>query len=263
MSYQHVIYSQRDEVAHIELNRPQRYNSFTDEMHAELRSVLEMIEQNHKIRCLVISGAGKAFCTGQDLNDRYALVNQGVPDLGESLKQNYNQLISRISALRIPVICAVNGVAAGAGVSLALGCDIVLAAKSAQFNFAFSKVGLIPDAGATWALVQAIGLPRARAVALLGETLSATTALEYGLIYGVVDDDELMREVSSITARLIEKPATGLKLTKQAMKYAAANNLEDQLAVEAQLQKQAGKSNDYAEAIRAFVEKRLPRFKHQ
>ncbi len=247
-------------IATIRLNRPQRYNSFTDAMHVEMRSALKQVSGDASLRCLVITGTGNGFCTGQDLNDRYQQLREGQVDLGKSLEKNYNPLVQQLFDLKIPVICAINGVAAGAGVSLALACDIVIAAESASLLFAFSKVGLIPDAGATWSLVQAVGLPRARALALLGESLSAKEAQAAGLIWKCVEDSALEDEVRATAQRLAGNPAIGMALTKRALKAAAAASLADQLASEAQLQTVAGRSRDYAEAVCAFIERRAPQF---
>lgn len=252
-------YSVVNKVGTLRLNRPERYNSFTDEMHAEMRSLFKEIntQVSKKIlACLVITGNGKGFCTGQDLNGRYELVKAGNTNLGQSLKKNYNPLIEKIASLPIPVVAAVNGVAAGAGVGLALACDIVIAAQSAKFIFAFANVGLVPDAGCSWSVVQAIGLPRAKALSLLGETLTAKDAERFGLIWQCVADEALSDSVTEIVQRLMAKPAQGLALTKRALNHAVIHNLPEQLAHEAQLQTVAGRSDDYAEAVCAFVEKR-------
>lgn len=261
MSFKSIDYRVENNTATIVLNRPQRYNSFNDEMHREMRSALKQVAADHNLRCLVITGSGKAFCTGQDLNDRYTMVQEGKLNLGASLEKHYNPLIQSIADLSIPVICAVNGVAAGAGISLALACDIVIAATSAKFVFAFSKVGLIPDAGATWSLVQALGLPRARALALLGESLSGEEAQEAGLIWACVADESLDNAVGKTARNLMANPALGLTLTRRALSAATANRLTEQLALEAQWQTIAGRSPDYEEAIAAFVEKRQPAFR--
>lgn len=260
MKYETIEYYVDNGVAKIQLSRPQRYNSFTESMHKEMRLALKQVAADGLLRCLIITGIGKGFCTGQDLNDRYAMVSEGRPDLGSSLEKNYNRLVQTISELKIPVICAINGVAAGAGVSLALACDIVIACQSAKFVFAFSKVGLVPDAGGSWTLVKALGLPRARALALLGETLTAEQAHSMGLIWKSVPDDALEDETLTTARRLATMPAQGLALTKRALVSAAANNFDEQLTLEAQLQTVAGRSPDYAEAVKAFVEKRPPKF---
>lgn len=263
MSYQTIEFSINENVVFINLNRPQKFNSFTAQMHLELRTALKEIKSNDDIRCLIITGNGKGFCTGQDLNDRYELVKSDDINLGKSLEKTYNQLIKTISNLGIPVICALNGVAAGAGVSLALACDIVIAAKSANFVFSFAKVGLIPDAGCSWNLVQALGLPRAKALALLGDTLSAKQAEDFGLIWKCVDLENLNEEALNIANRLIQNPALGLKHTKQLLSNSPSNTLSDQMVLEAQSQTILGRSPDYGEAVCAFVEKRTPSFKNK
>lgn len=247
-------------VATITLNRPDRYNSFVDEMHDDLRAAIKIVENLSGLRCLVLTGSGKAFCTGQDLKSRYELVQQGAPDLGKSLAKNYNPLIQRLQNLPVPVICALNGVAAGAGVSLALACDIVVAANSASLVLAFAKVGLVPDAGCTWSLVQALGFARARALCLLGDTISAADAESWGLVYQTVAAESLVDATQEIIDRLLENPARGQALTKRAMLSAAATDLPAQLQTEAQLQTVAGRTQDYSEAVKAFVEKRKPSF---
>lgn len=263
MSYKTIEFSIDENVARINLNRPEKYNSFTVEMHTEMRAVFKEIKSNSKVRCLILTGNGKGFCTGQDLNDRYELVKSDDINLGKSLEKTYNQLIKTLTTLSIPVICAVNGVAAGAGVSLALACDIVVASTNANFIFSFAKVGLIPDAGCSWNLVQALGLPRAKALALLGDTISAKQAEEFGLIWKSVDLDDLHDEAQTIADRLIQNPALGLKHTKQLLATSSVNSLEKQLALEAQHQTILGRSPDYAEAVCAFVEKRTPNFKNK
>ena len=261
MTYETIEYSVDGTLATIRLNRPDRFNSFNDAMHREMHSALKAVQKNESVRCLVITGNGKAFCTGQDLNDRYTLVNSGEPiNIGASLNKNYNLMVTMLTELDKPVICAVNGVAAGAGVSLALACDIVVAAASSRFNFAFAKVGLVPDSGCSWSLVQAVGLPRAKALALLGESLTAAEAVQAGLIWQSVEDSALSATVNDMANRLAANPAVGQGLTKKAVNAAATGLLAQQLALEAQLQTVAGRSEDYAEAVRSFVEKRIPDF---
>tara|TARA_E500000305_G_C4029841_1_gene244452 strand:+ start:34098 stop:34892 length:795 start_codon:yes stop_codon:yes gene_type:complete len=261
MEYDAVEYLVEGQVATIRLNRPERLNSFNDAMHAQLRAALKDVRTNSSVRCLVVTGSGKGFCAGQDLNSRYELVNSGEDiDLGASLKRNYNALVLALKALPIPVIAAVQGTAAGAGVSLALACDIVVASRSARFIFSFAKVGLVPDAGATWALVHSLGLPRANALALLGDNIGAEEAATMGLVARCVDDGALDTEVASIVERLLANPALGQALTKRALIASTTQSLDQQLALEEKLQTVAGRSQDYAEAVRAFVEKRPPHF---
>ena len=258
--HQTVTLSVLSNVATLTLNRPDRYNSFVDDMHEDIRAALAIVENLTDLRCLVITGAGNGFCTGQDLNSRYELVQRGAPDLGESLAYNYNPMIQRIQNLPVPVVCKLNGVAAGAGVSLALACDIVIAAEHASLVLAFAKVGLVPDAGCTWGLVQALGLSRARALCLMGDTISAKDAESWGLVYRTVSAEALNETTQEIVNRLLANPAQGQSLTKRALLSAADAELSAQLQNEAQLQTVAGRTEDYAEAVKAFVEKRPPSF---
>lgn len=247
-------------IAVITLNRPDKLNSFNEEMHEEIRDAFAAVRKNDSIRCLVIAGKGKGFCAGQDLNDRKfdpALP----PDLGVSLLENYNPLISNITTLELPVICAVNGVAAGAGVGIALACDIVIAARSASFVFSFAKVGLGMDSASSWSLPRLIGLPRARALAMLGERLSAETAEEWGLIWKCVDDEQLMEEAMSMAKHFATQPTKGLAIIKKELLASTANSIGKQLEMEAELQRIAGRTEDYREGVLSFLEKRKPVFK--
>lgn len=256
-------YEVANDVATIRLNRPESYNAFVDEMHDDIRVAMKKVKQNSDLRALVLTGNGKAFCTGQDLKNRYELIQKGKPDLGKSLSATYNQLIDGITNLNIPTICIVNGVAAGAGVSIALACDFVIASETAKFIFAFGKVGLVPDSGGTWSLIQALGLPRARALCLLGDTLEATSAAQQGLIWKAVPPSQMESEQQKLIERLKANPAQGLALTKRALLKATNSSLNEQLANEASFQTIAGRTDDYAEAINAFVEKRTPQFNGQ
>jgi len=261
VAFQTIEYGVSDHVATICLNRPEKMNSFNLAMHAELREALKFVQTDASIRCLVVTGNGRAFSAGQDLQDRYQLLNSGEPpNLGASLQKQYNLLVKSLAELPIPVIGAINGLAAGAGVGIVMACDIVVAARSAKFVFAFARVGLIPDSGCTWSLVQALGLPRAKALLLQGETISATDAQDAGMIWRCVDDADLNAEVARTVERLQGNPAVGLGLNKRALNAAASNSLVEQLNKEAGLQTIAGRSADYAEAVRAFVEKRQPEF---
>lgn len=247
-------------VAILTLNRPQRLNSFIDAMHEDMRAALTVIERATDLRCLVITGAGNAFCSGQDLNSRYELLQQGEVNLGQSLGKHFNPLIERLQRLPMPMVCAMNGVAAGAGIGLALACDVIVAAEEASFVLAFAKVGLVPDAGSSWWLVQALGLARARALCLLGDTLTAAQARDCGLVYQTVPRERLAETTDTIVARLLANPALGQALTRRALLNAATSELTAQLQCEAQLQTVAGRSRDYTEAVNAFVEKRKPSF---
>ncbi len=243
----------------ITLNRPQRLNAFNEEMHVALRAALDEADADAACRALLLTGAGRAFCAGQDLSDR--VPGKGPRrDLGQSLDRFYNPLVRKLRTLRFPVVAAVNGVAAGAGASVALHCDIVLAARSAKFIQAFAKIGVVPDAGGTWLLPRLIGMARARGLALLGETLSAETAQAWGLIWKAVDDDRLMAEAGEMCAQLAAGPTIGLGLIKRALDAAETNDLDRQLDLERDLQREAGFTPDYAEGVTAFMEKRAPRF---
>lgn len=234
------------------LNRPERLNSFNDEMHAQLAECLKQVERDDTIRCLLLTGAGRGFCAGQDLNDRNVDPTGPAPDLGMSVERFYNPLVRRLAKLPKPVICAVNGVAAGAGATLALGCDIVIAARSAKFVMAFSKLGLVPDCGGTWLLPRVAGRARAMGLALLGNQLSAEQAHEWGMIWQVVDDETLADTAQQLARHLATQPTFGLGLIKQAINSAETNTLDTQLDLERDYQRLAGRSADYREGVSAF-----------
>lgn len=239
------------------LNRPDRLNSFNEEMHGALAAALDDAA-DESCRAVLLTGAGRGFCAGQDLSARANA--EGPLDLGSTIEAFYNPLIRRIRGLNKPAICAVNGVAAGAGANIALACDIVLAARSAKFIQAFSKIGLVPDSGGTYFLPRLIGDARARALMLLAEPLAAETAAEWGLIWKVIDDAALMDEARALTARLATQPTQGLALTKAALNASGGNSLNDQLDLERDLQREAGRTPDYREGVKAFMEKRTPNF---
>lgn len=248
-------------VARITLNRPDRLNSFTVAMHEALSEALGTVETaDPPVRALLLDAAGRGFCAGQDLGDRAVDPNGAPPDLGESLDARYNPLVRRLRALPMPVVCAVNGVAAGAGASLAIGCDLVIAARSASFLMPFSKLGLVPDTGGSWLLPRALGTPRAMGLAMLGERIDAERAKDWGLIWDVVDDDALAETALSLATRLATQPTAGLARLKRAIHAAAGNTLDEQLDLERDLQREAGRSEDYREGVAAFMEKREPRF---
>jgi 2-(1,2-epoxy-1,2-dihydrophenyl)acetyl-CoA isomerase len=249
-----------DGVSEILLNRPDRLNAFNDDMHRAFAAALSEARDDPRCRAVMISGAGRGFCAGQDLADRDPSKMQGPPDLGATLTAFYNPLIRLIRAIPKPVICAVNGVAAGAGANLALACDIVLAAKSARFIQSFARVGLIPDSGGTFTLTRLAGEARAKALAFTAEPLTAADAERFGLIWKAVDDARLVEEARALARRLAAGATFGIGLTKQAIHAAAGNTLEEQLALEAELQRRAGRSRDYAEGVRAFLEKREAKF---
>ena len=247
--------------ATLTLNRPDRLNSFTTEMHEEVRIAMKTVHEDASIRCLLITANGRGFCAGQDLSDRAVSTEGGVPDLGESIEKYYNPLIESIMGLPKPVICAVNGVAAGAGASIALACDIVLAARSASFIQVFCKIGLVPDSGGTWNLPRAVGLARAKGLALLGEKLPAEQAEDWGLIWRCVDDDDLQFEARRLAAHFATQPTRGLGMIKKLLQESATNTLPEQLELEKNTQRMLGQSHDYREGVAAFLEKRSPEFK--
>lgn len=260
MSFNTIVFDSSDGVATIRLNRPDSLNSFTAEMHAELRAAMDIVEADASVRCLVITGTGRGFCAGQDLSERDP-GSAGKMDLGASLDANYNPLIRRLKSLPLPVVAVVNGVAAGAGASLALACDLVLAARSARFIQAFCKIGLIPDAGGTWALPRLVGHARAMGLALLGDTVTAEQAQDYGLIWRCVDDDKLAEEAAMLCRHLAVQPTVGLGLIKKAINASLANDLDTQLDLERDLQREAGFTLDFDEGVAAFQQKRAAEFK--
>ncbi|HHT7471154.1 TPA: 2-(1,2-epoxy-1,2-dihydrophenyl)acetyl-CoA isomerase PaaG [Raoultella planticola] len=244
----------------ITLNRPDRLNSFNDLMHQQLAACLTQAERDDNVRCLLITGAGRGFCAGQDLNDRNVDPSGPAPDLGLSVERFYNPLVRRLAALPKPVIAAVNGVAAGAGATLALGCDIVLAARSANFVMAFSKLGLVPDCGGSWFLPRVAGRARAMGLALLGEKLSAEQAAQWGMIWQLVEDAELADTSHQLARHLATQPTFGLGLIKKALQVSETNGLDAQLDLERDYQRLAGRSDDYREGVSAFLTKRPPQF---
>jgi 2-(1,2-epoxy-1,2-dihydrophenyl)acetyl-CoA isomerase len=247
-------------VATITLNRPDKLNAINEVMQAELAGALDRLEADATIRALLLTGAGRAFSAGQDLTDRVMGEGDAPPDLGDTLDRLHNPLIRRLRRLERPIVCAVNGVAAGAGANLALACDLVLAARSANFIQAFCRLGLVPDAGGTYVLPRLVGAARAMGLALLGEPLTAEQAASWGLIWRVVDDEQLMPEASALARQLAAQPTKGLGLIKRALNASAANTLGEQLDLERDLQREAGRTRDYREGVRAFLEKRSPKF---
>jgi 2-(1,2-epoxy-1,2-dihydrophenyl)acetyl-CoA isomerase len=227
-------------------------------MHEELRFILTTLEQDRRLRALVISGAGRAFCAGQDLNERARMVREGEVDLGLSLEQWYEPLILRLRGLQVPVIAAVNGIAAGAGASLAFACDIVVAARSASFLQSFGKVGLVPDCGASWFIPRLVGRARACGLLMLAEHTSAEDAERMGLIWKCVDDDQLVQTIDSITAQLVSYSPQALQRTKRLLNESFTKTLEQQLTLEAHFQRELGKSGKYRDSVLAFAEKRPP-----
>jgi len=250
----------RDGIARVTLNRPDRLNSFNDAMHAALRDALAHVRADASVRVMLLTGAGRGFCAGQDLADRAVAPGEAAVDLGASIERNYIPLILGLRDLPLPVLCAVNGVAAGAGANIALACDIVIAAKSASFIQAFCRIGLVPDSGGTYLLPRLVGRARAMGLALLGEKLSAEQAAQWGLIWQCVDDADLGRTVDALVAQLAQAPTRGLAAIKRALHASEGATLEAQLALERDLQRELGYSEDYREGVAAFVGKRAPRF---
>ncbi|WP_417223011.1 2-(1,2-epoxy-1,2-dihydrophenyl)acetyl-CoA isomerase PaaG [Amphritea sp.] len=261
MTYQHIEFEITDGVAVLTLNRPDSLNSFNGQMHTEVRDALKQTKTNAAVRCLLITGNGRGFCAGQDLSDRAVDPDAAVPNLGESIEKNYNPMIRTLTSLEMPVICAVNGVAAGAGANIALACDIVLAAKSASFIQAFCKIGLIPDSGGTWTLPRAVGLPRAMALSLLGDKISAEQAEQWGMIWKTYEADELKDAALAMAKQLATQPTKGLALIKRSLHASANNSFDEQLDLERDLQTLAGQTEDYREGVSAFMAKRAPTFK--
>ncbi|HTV68970.1 MAG TPA: 2-(1,2-epoxy-1,2-dihydrophenyl)acetyl-CoA isomerase PaaG [Rhizobiaceae bacterium] len=256
-----LLIDRRDGYHVLTLNRPERLNAFTEGLHLALREALDECGRDDNCRAIVITGAGRGFCAGQDLADRDPTITGENPDLGRTLETFYNPLILRLRGLPKPVIVAVNGVAAGAGANIALAGDIVIAAKSASFIQAFAKIALIPDAGGTWWLTRHLGEARAKALAMTAEPLSAEKAAEWGLIWKAVDDDRLMAEATKLAEHFANGPTNAYALTKKAIHAASANALEAQLNVERELQREAGLSGDYKEGVAAFLQKRPANFR--
>jgi 2-(1,2-epoxy-1,2-dihydrophenyl)acetyl-CoA isomerase len=256
-----ILFEQTDGYAVITFNRPEKLNSFTAPMHQALRDALDTVRATPAIRALLLTGNGRGFCAGQDLEQRNMAPGAAPPDLGQTIGHDYNPLVRSLRALPLPVIAAVNGVAAGAGANIALACDIVLAAKSASFIQAFCRIGLIPDSGGTYWLPRLVGDARARALAMLGEKISAEQAAEWGLIWRAVDDADLLVEARKLAARFAQAPTLGLAATKRALQASAGNTLDAQLDLERDIQRELGHSEDYREGVRAFVEKRPAAFK--
>jgi 2-(1,2-epoxy-1,2-dihydrophenyl)acetyl-CoA isomerase len=254
-----VLIAESGGIVRLTLNRPDKLNAFTLEMHGELRAGLEAANADPQCRVVVLTGAGRAFSAGQDLAEASS-ADASTPDAGSRLEKAYNPLIKLISTLEKPVVCGVNGIAAGAGANVALACDLVLAARSASFLQAFARIGLIPDAGGTWVLPRLVGPARARGLAMLAEPLPAEKAEAWGLIWKAVDDDKLEAEVAAVAGRLAVAATHGLALTKRAIAAASTNTLAQQLDLERDLQRIAGASPDAREGIAAFLEKRPARF---
>ena len=253
-----ILTSTHDGICTITLNRPAVFNSFDQAMGRAFQSALDKAAQDPAVRCVVVTGNGKAFCAGQDLKEVTA---PDAPDFTVIVEETYNQSVRRIRSMEKPVIGAINGVAAGAGANIALACDLTVAKESATFIQAFSKIGLIPDSGGTWFLPRLVGMQRAAALAFLGEKLSATDAADMGLIYQAVPDDSYEAEVNALAQRLASMPTRGLGLTKKAFNAGWDSDLSSHLTTERDLQMEASQTDDYAEGVAAFLEKRAPNFK--
>jgi len=261
MSYKNIEFSIDKGVAVLTLNRPDSLNSFTAEMHGEVRAVLTQAADDKQVRAVLLTGNGRGFCAGQDLNDRAVSAGESLPDLGDSVEKYYSPLIIQITTMEKPVICAVNGVAAGAGANIALACDIVIAGRSASFIQSFARLGLIPDSGGTWILPRLVGMARAKGLAMLAPKVSAEQAEAWGMIWQVVDDEDLMSTALGLAEHMATQPTRGFAYTKQAFAASAANTLEVQLELEKELMRAAGKTHDYQEGVSAFLAKRTPVYK--
>ncbi len=261
MRYETIKVEKASGFATISLNRPERLNSFTAQMHRELRHGLADANDDESIRCIVLTGSGRAFCAGQDLSDRGVDPGDEPVDLGRSVEEFYNPLIRTIAALPVPVICAVNGVAAGAGANIAFACDMVIAAHSAKFIQSFAHIGLIPDSGGTWHLPRLVGHARAMGLALTGDPISAEEAERWGLIWKSVPDDQLRAEANALAQRFASGPTRGLGETKRRVREAWSMSLDAELDAERDAMRMLGQTADYREGVAAFTEKRKPVFK--
>ncbi len=265
-AFETILFSIEKGAARLTLNRPDRLNSFTMQMHGEVGAALDIVESDATVRTLLITGAGRGFCAGQDLSDRAVAPGGPEPgmggvDLGESLENRYNPLVRRLTSLAVPVVCAVNGVAAGAGANIAFAADIVIAAKSAKFIQSFANIGLVPDSGGTWVLPRLTGQARALGMALIGEAVSAEQAETWGLIWKCVADEALASTADALIAKFAAAPTRGLAETKRAIRTASSHTLDQQLDLERDLQRALGRTEDYREGVDAFLNKRKPQFK--
>jgi 2-(1,2-epoxy-1,2-dihydrophenyl)acetyl-CoA isomerase len=260
MTYETLLFSIEDNIARITLNRPGRINAITAIMHEELRDVFTRLEKPASARCVIMTGAGRGFCSGQDLTERKASGTDERRDLSQSLQQNYNPLIKRMAALPIPIISAVNGVAAGAGASLALAADIVLAGHTTKWVQAFVNIGLIPDAGGTYVLPRRVGLARALGMTLIGAPVTGKQAADWGLIWASVEDGKLIEEAEALAQTIAAKAPLALASIKKIMRTSLDNGLAEQLDLEAEFQRRCGYTDDYQEGIASFLEKRTPTF---
>ena len=253
-----IVFEKDGFVGKITLHRPEVFNSFNREMASLLHAILDQCREDPEVRAILLTGAGKAFCAGQDLQE---VTGQDAPSLENIVNHTYNPTIKRLREIEKPIVCAVNGVAAGAGANIAIACDITVAKESASFVQAFSKIGLIPDSGGTYFLPRIIGRQRATALMMLSDKITAREAEEMGLIYKVFKDQDFDAEAMALAQRLAQLPTQALGLTKRALNYSLDNDLDKQLAIEEQLQSTAGNTYDYQEGVAAFLEKRKPVFK--
>ena len=260
-TYEFIQYELTDGVAQITLNRPDVLNSFHRPMAKELQAALAQVTETAEARCVLLTGAGRAFCAGQDLAEAQGTADTPPPSFDEIVETTYNRTIRQIVALEKPVVAAVNGVAAGAGANLAFACDIVLAANNASFIQSFIKIGLVPDTGGTWFLPRLVGMARAKALTMLGDKIMAADAQSLGLIWKVYDHDVLIDEAHKLTKHLATQPTAGIGMTKRALHQAMGNSLDAQLQVEKELQIAAGETHDYREGVAAFLDKRAPKFR--
>src|SRR5580658_2661804 len=259
MTYETILFDLEGGVAHLTLNRPDKLNSFNVRMHEEVRHALDAV-RGGSARVLVLSGAGRGFCAGQDLADRAVAPGGQSVDLGDSIERYYKPLVLALHHLPMPVIAAVNGVAAGAGANIALACDLTIAARSASFVQAFCKLGLVPDSGGTWFLPRLVGTARALGLALLGERLSAEQAAAWGLIWRCVEDEAFKESIEELINTLAIAPTKGLAYTKSAINSSIGLLLDKQLDLERDYMRELGCSNDFREGVTAFLEKRAPKF---
>ncbi len=253
-----ILYSVNNGVAHIRLNRPDKFNSFNREMALAMQDALKNAAADKNVRAIYITGEGKAFCAGQDLSEA---INPDGPGIQKIVREHYNPIIALIRQIEKPIVCGVNGVAAGAGANIALACDVVLSAKSASFIQAFSKIGLIPDSAGTFFLPRLIGFQRASALMMLGDKVNADEALQMGMLYNVMADEQLQEEALKTAETLALMPTKGIGLTKRLLNESLFNNLETQINREEIVQAEAGQTYDYNEGVKAFLEKRKPVFK--
>ena len=258
MTYQTINFSIENSIATIELNRPDRLNAFSKTMHDEFYKILKIISHDNNLRCVLITGAGRGFCAGQDLGERKT--NKPM-DLGETLEKGYNTNLRILKSIRAPIVCAVNGVAAGAGANIALNCDIVVATESASFIQSFSQVGLVPDCNGSWILPKLIGLARAKAITMLAEPVKAKKAVDMGMIYACYEDDDFSQSVNKLVAKIAARPTLALSNTKELLEKSYSHTYSQHLDAERDVQRLMGLTHDFKEGVDAFSEKRKPSFK--